>query len=198
MPVEIRRFDPSDQDLLWRYADVPQSFEVRSIFRVSNAGSQNSLSISLNEVEVEEPWIKDYRADEDEVLSMQRFVCAHNSAFFVALDDGAAVGGAAGIRHCLDAEFFCMTNGRPDVAVLNDIRITQSHQGLGIGRQLVDAVVDWCRNEQMRYLKIETQNTNVPACRFYQRMGAKLGGIQQHVYDGENADEAMLLWYLEL
>jgi streptothricin acetyltransferase len=49
-------------------------------------------------------------------------------------------------------------------------------------------------------MKIETQNVNVPACRFYQRMGAYLGEIHRHGYAAipAVAHEVMLNWYLDL
>lgn len=49
-------------------------------------------------------------------------------------------------------------------------------------------------------MKVETQNVNVPACRFYQRMGCRLGEIRQYGYAAVPAvaDEVMLNWYLEL
>jgi streptothricin acetyltransferase len=47
---------------------------------------------------------------------------------------------------------------------------------------------------------VETQNTNVPACRFYARQGCVSGGINRFGYAGcpAAAPEAMLLWYLDL
>ena len=49
-------------------------------------------------------------------------------------------------------------------------------------------------------MKIETQNVNVPACRFYAQQGCHLGAILRYGYAGcpEVAHEAMLLWYLDL
>jgi len=49
-------------------------------------------------------------------------------------------------------------------------------------------------------MKIETQNVNVPACRFYQRMGAHLGEIRCYAYAAVPAvaHEVMLNWYLDL
>lgn len=184
--------------MLKAYASVEMGLTVNSVLVVANGPGEGGFS--LREVTVKVPWYKDYVDAEtgDEVERLQPFVCAHNSAFFVALDAGEVVGGAAGIRHCADAQYFCMTDGRDDVAVLADMRVSPSHQRRGIGVALFDAVADWGRSEGMRLLKIETQNTNVPAVRFYQRMGAKLSGLQRHAYVGENADEVMLLWYLEL
>ena len=49
-------------------------------------------------------------------------------------------------------------------------------------------------------MKIETQNVNVPACRFYQRLGCRLGEIHRYGYAAVRAvaGEVMLNWYLDL
>jgi hypothetical protein len=49
-------------------------------------------------------------------------------------------------------------------------------------------------------MKIETQNVNVAACRFYASMGCELGAINRYGYAGVPAvaHEAMLLWYYKL
>lgn len=39
---------------------------------------------------------------------------------------------------------------------------------------------------------------NVPACRFYARMGAKLGQVHLYAYRTESLDEVQLTWYKEL
>ena len=46
-------------------------------------------------------------------------------------------------------------------------------------------------------LKIETQDDNVPACRFYAAKGCELRGIHHGMYV-EYPDEVQLLWYLNL
>jgi hypothetical protein len=46
-------------------------------------------------------------------------------------------------------------------------------------------------------LKVETQNINVPACRFYVKQGCVLGAIHRFAYP-EFPDEAQLLWYKDL
>lgn len=90
-----------------------------------------------------------------------------------------------------------MTDGRDDVAVLRDIRVKPGSTRAGVGTALFERVVGWAGESGMQMLKIETQNNNVAACRFYQKMGARLGGVQRHAY-GDYPDEVMLLWYLEL
>lgn len=52
----------------------------------------------------------------------------------------------------------------------------------------------WAAARGCRQLKIETQNVNVPACRFYARQGCVLGAINRFAYR-EFPDEVQLLWY---
>jgi streptothricin acetyltransferase len=199
MAVKIVRIDPDDSDALRQYTSVPMRLTVESLLEVSDVAG-DWPGFTLHERPVSFPWSKDYASDPegDPVHFLRRFICAHNTALFLALDNGRPIGGAAGIRHCFDARYFCMTDGRDDMAVLADIRVTPGEQRGGVGSKLFRSTVEWARAEGMKLLKIETQNTNVPACHFYRRMGAKLGGMQRHAYSGEHEDEAMLLWYLEL
>jgi hypothetical protein len=50
---------------------------------------------------------------------------------------------------------------------------------------------------QCRLLTIETQNSNVAACRFYAREGRQLRAIHPAAY-ADFPDEIQLLWNLEL
>jgi GNAT superfamily N-acetyltransferase len=64
-----------------------------------------------------------------------------------------------------------------ELAVLWDIRVSPKSRGRGIGTQLFRAVTAWVRGRGGTRLEIETQDTNVPACRFYARQGCVLGSI---------------------
>jgi len=55
--------------------------------------------------------------------------------------------------------------------VLWDIRVSAAERGTGIGSALFRAAEDWARARGCGWLKIETQNVNAAACRFYQKMG---------------------------
>lgn len=87
--------------------------------------------------------------------------------------------------------------GRDDVAVLWDIRVLPRERGGGVGSALFRAAGGWARTRGCRRLTIETQNINVPACRFYQKMGCTLGAIDRFAYPGQPA-EVQLLWWKAL
>ena len=70
----------------------------------------------------------------------------------------------------------------------------------GIGTKLFTEAAKWSKGKDCRQLKIETQNVNVPACKFYARQGCHLGEINRYAYvdDPSVAPETMLIWYLDL
>jgi ribosomal protein S18 acetylase RimI-like enzyme len=87
-----------------------------------------------------------------------------------------------------------LLDGRDDVAVLWDIRVSPAHRGTGVGSALFRAAESWAAARGCDWLKIETQNINVRACRFYRRMGCTLGAIDRFAYP-ELPDEVQLLWW---
>ena len=99
--------------------------------------------------------------------------------------------------HSIPMGSTCLKTGE-DLSVLWDIRVDPAYRGVGI--PLFRHAADWSRKHGCRQMKVETQNVNVPACRFYQRMGCQLGEIRLYGYAAVPAvaDEVMLNWYLDL
>jgi GNAT superfamily N-acetyltransferase len=87
-----------------------------------------------------------------------------------------------------------MLEGRRDLAVLWDLRVAPQVRGRGVGAALFGAVADWAVGQGCRQLKVETQNTNVAACRFYARQGCVLGALNRFAYP-DLPEEVQLLWY---
>jgi GNAT superfamily N-acetyltransferase len=102
--------------------------------------------------------------------------------------------GAAVVR---DTPGIDMLEGRRDLAVLWDIRVDAPARGRGVGAALFEAAAAWARASGCRRLKAETQNLNVPACRFYARQGCILGAANRQAYPAF-PDEIQLLWYKNL
>ena len=191
MPVRILEVGP---DQLPLYGTVPSAFRVEAILQVQEAdGGLGGLI--LREEPVAAPYVKDYDVYETPAHWAARFDVT-NWAFFIASDDGQAVGAAA---VAVDTPGVHMLEGRSDLAVLWDIRVHPERRGEGIGTALFGRAAGWARGRGCRELKIETQNTNVRACRFYAARGCRLGAIVRRAYrEPEIAHEAMLLWYLDL
>jgi GNAT superfamily N-acetyltransferase len=111
-----------------------------------------------------------------------------------AFDGERRIGGAVVGGHTGNVWFL---RGREDMSALWDIRVDPDYRRQGVGRLLLERAADWSRRRGFRWLKIETQNTNVAACRFYESLGARLGGFDHFAY-ANIPQETELDWFLEL
>lgn len=195
MGVQIREVGA---DALPVYAEIPMTFTVRSVFRVEVI-DQGLGGLRLVEEPVE-PCTKDcdaYDEDGSPPLSWGHRFDMSNWGFLLAADGDRTVGGTV---VALDTPGVDMLEGRRDLAVLWDLRVQPAKRRRGIGSRLFRHATDWARQRGCSQLKIETQNVNVPACRFYAKQGCELRSIDRHGYAGcpEVAHEAMLIWCLNL
>ena len=184
-------------DALAEYGAIPMDTLIDSVLHVEVL-DRGFGGFRLEERPVRPPWRKVHNANgEEPATDWPRRWDISNWGIFVARLDGRPVGGATVAAR---TEGVCMLDGRSDLGVLWDIRVHPDHQRQGVGRALFTAAVDWSRGQGLRQLKIETQNNNVGACRFYAAMGCELRGIVHHAYAAspEWADEVMFLWWLEL
>lgn len=188
-PLSIRELKPAD---LPRYGGIPMTFEVKAILMPSPVGGGLG-GITLAERPVAEPYVKDYDRFEKPTDWPKHFDLGR-WGIFAAERDGALLGGAA---VAWDTPGVRMLEEAPDLAVLWDLRVRPDCRGGGIGRALFEHAVAWSRARGCLRLKIETQNNNVGACRFYRSMGCTLGCIKLDAYP-DLPGEAMLLWYLDL
>jgi GNAT superfamily N-acetyltransferase len=104
----------------------------------------------------------------------------------LAYADGAIGGGAAVALDPFDTE-------QSDHAILWDIRVSPHARRAGIGTALFRRAEQWALQHGRRALEVETQNINVPACRFYERHGCFLRAANRDAYP-EAPDEVQLIW----
>jgi len=188
------RIEVSQEPLatLEEYASIPIAFDVSLVLDVA----ENSLSeFVLTERRLDVPYIKDYDAinGENPAEWAKRFDLS-NWGLFAARVEGQRVGGAA---VAFNSPSLIMLEGRRDLAILWDIRVSPKARGQGVGSALFRAVEAWARARGCRQLKVETQNINVPACRFYARQGCVLAAVHRFAYP-ELPDEIQMLWYKDL
>jgi GNAT superfamily N-acetyltransferase len=174
------------------YARIRMSFEVREVLDVKPLdGGFGGFRLSERKLEV--PYLKDYDAIENP-LQWPRSFDVSNWGVFAARTDGLRVGGAA---VAFNTAGLRMLEDRLDIAVLWDIRVAAAVRRQGVGAALFKVVKEWAVAQGCRWLKVETQNVNVPACRFYAKQGCMLGAIHRFAYP-ELPDETQLLWYKDL
>jgi GNAT superfamily N-acetyltransferase len=179
---------------LQEYAAVSVAFVVDRILQVTVAdGGLGGLS--LTETAVPEPYVKDYDALQgaEPVRWLERFDTS-NWRLIRGCRDGRMVGGAV---VAFNTEGVRMLGSRDDIAVLWDIRVSPEERGAGLGSAVFQAAADWAVAHGCGWFKIETQNVNAAACRFYRKMGCTLGAIDRFAYP-DLPDEVQLLWWKAL
>ncbi len=191
--IEIRE---ETADCIDDYASMPMVYTVRSRLRV-NLAESGLGGVTLTEEPVVPPWDKDYDHDYGEADSprgWRRLSTIDGWGFWGAFDGSDRVGGAVLARGTPE---LCMLKHRDDVAALWDIRVRPEYQRQGVGRALFEAMADGARRRGCRLLVIETQNVNVPACKFYVAQGCTLGAFDRHAY-ADLPEETQLIWTLTL
>jgi ribosomal protein S18 acetylase RimI-like enzyme len=149
----------------------------------------------LTERAMDVPYTKDYDTLEGEgPESWAARFDVSRWGLIVARAGGRWVGGAVMAYGTAGLD---MLEGRNDIAVLWDLRVAPDCRGQGVGSRLFQAAEAWAVARGCRHLKVETQNVNVAACRFYARQGCRLGEIHRFAYPAL-PEETQMLWYKEL
>ena len=175
------------------YARVPIAFEVRCVLDVVPPGG-GLRGLVLRERPLDVPYVKDYDAVDGGPSSWPGRFDLARWGVFIAWDEERPVGGVAVAFGTDGVE---VLEGRGDLALLWDLRVAPDARGRGVGAALFATAAARAAERGCRQLKVETQNVNVPACRFYERMGCALGAIHRFAYP-DLPDEVQLLWYKTL
>jgi GNAT superfamily N-acetyltransferase len=184
--AEIRLEERGIDDLVG-HANIPIAFLVDRILAPTPDGGPLAFRVQPHP----QPWWKDYDAEAgaEPALWTTRF---DTSTWRVisAWHRSERVGGVVLVH---DVPGVDMLEGREDLALIWDLRVTPSFRRQGVGASLIGAAVEWARSRGCPELKVETQNINVDACQFYERHGFELRSINPNAYP-DLPDEVQMLW----
>ena len=173
------------------YQNLSIAFEVTSVYALEPA---QDLGFVFQERPVKKPYTKEYDEPGNQPIDWPQSWDLSNWGFLGAYEEQSLLGVAAIAWNTPGVH---MLEGRTDLAVLWDIRVHSSQRGKGVGSVLFHAAIAWAKERDIQMLKIETQNINVQACRFYQKMGCKLAAVNTRAYS-DLPEEIQLIWLLEL
>jgi ribosomal protein S18 acetylase RimI-like enzyme len=143
----------------------------------------NSIAVEGIYISREEP-LKDLGAERDWIAGMD----GRRRVLYVA-EVGGRVVGAADVRSSpFKKEAHTRTLG---IAIIREFR------GLGIGKALMEACLDFCRRTEVEKVSLEVFSTNKAAISLYTRMGFELECVHRGKFKirGEYVDEwSMSLW----
>lgn len=176
------------------YDEIDMLVYVKSIYQLRKI--YNGLNGIMLSEEIVDEYIKDLGKYE-RAKDYEKEFDISNWGFYMAFDNENAVGAVTIVSK---TDNILMLEGRDDLAVLWDIRVADAYKHRGIGQRLFELAVDWCKSKGLKQLKIECQNNNVPACKFYHIQGAILSKIDEYAYYHEEdcRQEVQFVWYLNI
>jgi streptothricin acetyltransferase len=169
--MQIQPLTTVDKDTLNR---IITGYVSPAKYKIIHTESDAEMVFRLELVTLETPYIKKYLHLDDETFEEYEQTIAAGFSLGV-YDADLLVGLALAMPWSWNQTFW-----------VQEFHVAESHRGRGIGQALMQAVIEKARSAKCRIVLCETQNTNVPAIRFYRRMGFTLDGIDLSLYS--NAD----------
>ena len=80
---------------------------------------------------------------------------------------------------------------------VHEFHVAASQRGRGVGRRLMDALVQEASCAGLRTIVCETQNTNAPAIHFYQRLGFRIEGVDLSYYSNDDHPDGEIALFMK-
>lgn len=164
---------------------IDSTFTVNSKLKLNLTGNKFSY-----EIESVSPYKKTYEYEQPEYEQPEYSAYIDNNirTVFFAFEEETLVGQMVILKYW------------NRYACINDIRIKDQYRGKGIGKALMGKAIEWAHEHNCVGVEAETQDINVKACLFYERLGLTLGGVDLFRYKSseKEKDEIALNWYLLL
>lgn len=175
--IKIEMIKESNSKLLNK---VDNSFTTdKKIIPIITASNNLDYCIESLSIPIEKPWEQD---DKD----AKQYIEYNESTAFFAYYYNELVG-----QIILQKSWnnFCF---------IEDLRVSKKTRRQGIGKILMNKAIEWSLNKKLAGLRLETQDINVNACKFYKAMGFSLKGFDQCLYHSipNSKKEVALYWYL--
>ncbi len=185
---QIRRMTEDD---IPRLTEIRPSFVSDTVLTVERSGNGVEVGWRLVERRLVVPFDKghDYDFDLTERENIRERFRRGDGLYLVAERPDRLVG----ILDMLPQEW------NSTVFIWN-LMLDRDVRGQGLGRDLFERGANWARRAGYRALVLETQTNNVPACRFYARMGCRLEGIRDAYYTNADIErgEVAIFWVYAL
>ena len=139
--------------------------------------------------------IKDYDTfDDQKPTSLATRYDMSNWGIFTCTVDGQLLGGTL---LAPSKSEYSIPGATDRSAILIDLRVNPTARRNGIGTALLISAISWASTLECDEILVETQDTNVAACKFYEQMGFQLKSFELNAYK-PTSDEARLIWTLKL
>jgi len=84
-----------------------------------------------------------------------------------------------------------------DEGYIYNIAVCEKYRLMGIGSRLLENLLEYSKNLELRFLSLEVRVSNLSAVKFYEKLGFKNLGIRKNFYDFPKEDAFIMSYYFK-
>ncbi len=156
------------------------------IYKVKKYSDRESISFILKSQKTDVPYVKTWKLSDENINHYGKII---------------AEGFSFGAYENKELKGFILCEERKwnNTLYIENLLVSESQRGKGIGKLLINKVIEVSHQNNFRHIELETQNTNVPAIEFYKKQGFEITGMNMTLYDPvENEGEVALFIVYDL
>lgn len=166
--IEIRKLlNFSEEDRIvfgsFRYNSASEYF-------VSKKESENEISITLKEIKLDKSYNKSFQITDKIFTEYKKIISEGNS--FGAYEKQKLAGVVIAENRVWNNSLW-----------IEFIQVADNYKRCGIGTELLNRIQLQGKENHFRIIELETQNTNVPAIKFYMKCGYVISGLNMELYN---------------
>jgi ribosomal protein S18 acetylase RimI-like enzyme len=180
--LEIKPLSTLDRESISR---IITGYVTTEKYQISYSESETNTIFALELVTLDKPYVKHYDHVNDEEFAEYQEI----------LQEGFSLGAYVDSRLI----GLALIDPQPwnNSLRVHEFHVAESHRGRGIGRTLMTALFEKGHAANFRIVICETQHTNVPAIRFYRRMGFKLEAIDLSLYSNHDFPDSEVAVFMK-
>lgn len=114
--------------------------------------------------------------------SLKNLLEDENSVAFVAVDNEVICG-------------YCGVNTILDEGYITNVAVLENYRNQGIGRMLVNALLDFAKEKSLAFLTLEVRKSNTPAINLYSKNGFEKVGERKNYYTSPTENALLMTKY---
>lgn len=121
------------------------------------------------------PWSK---------ASLKEEIDNENANFLVAVAENQKVLGYVGLNFILDEGY------------ITNIAVFPQHRGNGIAKKLLETLVDFAKDKNLKFISLEVRKSNISAISLYKNLDFLAVGVRKNFYSCPKEDAVIMTKYL--
>ena len=183
LQFEILPLHPFTQEEIW---PIVTGYETQEIYIVEKTETDQHSIFDVRLVQLDKPYRASFFHD---------FTPEECQWYLSLLPQGYSLGAYQHARLIA----FALGEAFPQERLLRvwEFHVMAEFRRRGVGRTLIEQVIAKARQDRLAMIKLETQNTNVKAIRFYRSMGFTLDAIDfSHYFDMGGAEASQIAFFM--